>query len=264
MLLIKIGGGKNINLDQITSDIALLKQEVIIVHGGNYLMDELGKKLGVEKKMLNLKTGLKSRYTSKDVIDLLLMSYAGLINKKIVSNLQRKGVNALGLTGIDGRLMVGKRHPGMIILEAGRKKVIKDDLTGSLTSINSKLLKGLIKLGLTLVLTPPVITEEGEIINVDGDKILTKLATELNVKKVILLIEAPGILKSLEDENSVIKNLKRENLENLLETVSGRMKRKILECKKLLDFGVKEIILSDGRVKNPITNALKGGGTHVN
>src|SRR3989344_6165587 len=107
MLLIKIGGGKNINLDQLTSDIASLGQKMILVHGGNYLMDELGKKLGYKKELLTSPTGLQSRHTTNEVIDLILMSYAGLINKKIVSGLQKKGVNALGLSGLDGKLIMG-------------------------------------------------------------------------------------------------------------------------------------------------------------
>jgi len=263
MLVIKIGGGENINIENIAEDLAQIKDEFILVHGGNFYLDDLSKKLGIEKKMLESPTGVKSRYTNKEVIELMYLTYAGLANKKIVEVLQKNGVNAIGLSGIDGKLITGKKHQSLMVIEDGKKKIIRDDLTGSIKGINLDLVKNLLKLNLVPVITPPVLTEDGEVINVDGDKITAKIATDFKAETVVFLIEAAGILKDLQDKNSIVKTVTKENLEEIRSQVTGRMKRKIAECIKLLDEGIGKIIIADGRVQNPISSALKGGGTHV-
>lgn len=263
MIVIKIGGGKDINLESISADIASIKDSLIIVHGGNYYLDKYSNNLGIEKKMLTLPSGLKSRYTTSETIDLMYLTYSGLMNKKIVAGLQKHNVNAIGLSGIDGKLIIGKRHPALISQEGDRKIVVRDDLTGSIESINIELLNSFLEKGFTPVITPPVITNDGEVINVDGDKIASKVAIDMGSDTLIFLIEAAGIMKDLNDPESLITEVRKENLEEILETVEGRMKRKIIECRKLLEQGIGKIIISDGRVENPITNALNGGGTHL-
>ncbi len=263
MIVIKIGGGKSINIENIASDLASLSEVGIVVHGGNYYLDEYGKKLGVEKKTLTSPTGLVSRYTDKEVIELMYLTYAGLANKKIVQVMQKAGINAVGLSGIDGKLVIGKKHPSLLAVENGKKKVIKDDLTGSVQSINKGFLKYLLSKDMIPVITPPVITTDGEVINVDGDKVAAKIATDLKAKLLLFLIEAPGLLTDFKNKDSVITKVNKANLEKLLPLISGRMKRKLLECIKLLDSGIEKIIIADGTIQLPITNALKGGGTHV-
>jgi len=263
MIVIKIGGGKSINIEAIAADLATHKQKVVLVHGANYYMDLYGEKLSIEKKILHSPTGLSSRYTNKETIELMYITYAGFMNKKIVEALLTSGINAIGLSGIDARLIVGKKHASLITVEDGLKKVIKDDLTGNVESINIDLLQYFLSQGITPVITPPVITDSNEVINVDGDKIASKIATDLDAKILIFLIEAPGILTDINDDKSIISNVNKENLEKILEIVSGRIKRKIIECIKLLDTGIEKIIIADGRIDHPISNALKGGGTHV-
>ncbi|HSW48284.1 MAG TPA: [LysW]-aminoadipate kinase [Candidatus Saccharimonadales bacterium] len=263
MIVIKIGGGKEINLNSISLDVSTLKDKLIIVHGGNYYLDKYSRDLGIEKKMLNLPSGLQSRYTTEATIDLMYMTYAGLANKKIVSGLIKHNINAIGLSGIDGKLIIGKRHPALISQEGDKKIVVKDDLTGSIESVNLELLNSLLESGLTPVITPPVITPDGEVINVDGDKIAAKIAIELKAKTLIFLIEAAGIMTDLDDPGSLIKEVTRANLEQLLAVVKGRMKRKLMECIKLIDLGIERIIISDGRVESPISSALGGAGTQI-
>lgn len=263
MIVLKIGGGKSINIENIALDLASQTEVGVVVHGGNYCLDEYGKQLGIEKKLLISPAGLTSRYTDKEVIELMYLTYAGLINKKIVEAMQKSGVNAIGLSGIDGKLIIGRKHPALLTVENGKKKIVKDDLTGSVQDINAGLLKVLMGNGMIPVVTPPVITSEGEVINVDGDKIASKIAAALKAKLLIFLIEAPGVLMDLDDKNSLISSINKADLEQLVEVVSGRMKRKLLECIKLLDLGIEKIIITDGRVEKPISNALKGAGTHV-
>jgi acetylglutamate/LysW-gamma-L-alpha-aminoadipate kinase len=193
----------------------------------------------------------------------MYLTYAGLANKKIVEVMQKAGLNAVGLSGIDGKLIIGKKHPALLAVVDGKKKVIKDDLTGSVEGINTDFLKHLLSKDMVPVITPPIITTDGEVINADGDKVAAKVAADLKAKLLIFLIEAPGLLTDFQDKNSAISEVNKSNLEKLLPLISGRMKRKLLECIKLLDSGIEKIIIADGTIKLPITNALKGGGTHV-
>lgn len=263
MIVIKIGGGKSVNIDLAASDLSSITEKAILVHGGNYVMDYYGEKLGIEKKFLHSPTGLSSRYTTKETIELMYMTYAGLMNKKIVEALQKNGVNAFGISGVDGRLLVGKKHPALLTIENGVKKVVRDDLTGNIESVDTDLLNSFLEKNITPVITPPVFTKDGEVINVDGDKIAAKIALSLKANVLVFLIEAPGILKDINDGESLITTVTKENLDQILSIAQGRMKRKILECIKLIDSGIEKIIIADGRIKNPVSKALEGGGTHV-
>src|SRR5579864_4502820 len=112
MILIKGGGGKNINWEYISQDIAeIIKRgdQVIVVHGASTTRDEIGKRLGTPTNTITSPSGITSVYTNENAIDVFLMSYCGLINKRIVAIMQRFGVNAVGLSGIDGRLWEGSR-----------------------------------------------------------------------------------------------------------------------------------------------------------
>ncbi|MFA7227770.1 MAG: acetylglutamate kinase, partial [Melioribacteraceae bacterium] len=107
MLLIKIGGGKALNLNGIISDLAGLKEKFIIVHGANSLRDELAEKLGYVKKVVTSLSGYDSVFSTEETIDLAMMAYAGLKNKRIVELCQQNGINAVGLSGLDGKVIQG-------------------------------------------------------------------------------------------------------------------------------------------------------------
>src|SRR3989344_986389 len=106
MIIIKIGGGKAINIDGISSDIATIlsqKEQVVVVHGASATRDEIAQKLGVPTKPITSPSGVTSVYTDKAAIDVFLMVYCGLVNKKIVASLIRRNVNAIGLSGVDAK-----------------------------------------------------------------------------------------------------------------------------------------------------------------
>ena len=131
---------------------------------------------GIPIKKITSPSGISSVYTDKKVIDVFLMTYCGLINKKIVSILQRFGVNAIGLSGVDGRLWEAKRKDVVYSLEKGRTKLIKDNLTGKVERVNSRLLMLLCKNGYVPVLCPPAISFDNEIVNTDNDTAVAVLA----------------------------------------------------------------------------------------
>ena len=107
MIILKIGGGESINLKGIISDISELKEKVIIVHGANALRDKLGDEMNKPKKILESPSGYSSVFSDETEIDLKMMAYAGLQNKRIVELCQQNGINAVGLSGIDGKAIQG-------------------------------------------------------------------------------------------------------------------------------------------------------------
>ena len=261
MLLIKIGGGEAINLEGIAADLAETDPPFVIVHGANALRDALGRRLGIEKRVLTSVSGYASVYTDAPALDLILMAYAGLRNKRIVELLQRRGVNAIGLTGLDGALVRGRRNRGIRIREGG-KTLIRRDLSGKPAGVNGELLRLLLNAGLAPVVTVPILDERGFAINSENDDILGALNEELHADQVIQLIEAPGFLNDASDPASVVARMDRAEVERRETQVSGRMKRKMLALKRLVGTGTR-VVIGDGRVEHPVRAALAGRGTVI-
>ncbi|MEG8945905.1 [LysW]-aminoadipate kinase [Rosettibacter firmus] len=262
MYLIKIGGGKEINLKGIISDLASLNEKLIIVHGANALRDELAQKLNIQKKVVTSLSGYDSVLSNEETIDLMMMAYAGLKNKRIVELCQQNGINAVGLSGLDGKIIVGKRNSGIKVREGGKTLLLRD-FSGKPKSVNKHLLNLLLENGYTPVLSVPLIDENNFAINSENDDIVALLQSEFKAEKIISLIEAPGFLLDKNDENSLVSKLSKEELEAMEQKVEGRMKRKILALRKLFENGNTTVIISDGRTEHPVLDALNGKGTII-
>ena len=262
MLLIKIGGGNDLNLKAIISDLATLDDKFIIVHGANALRDDLAKKLNYEKRVVTSLSGYDSVFSDEKTIDLAMMAYAGLKNKRIVEMCQQNGINAVGLSGLDGKVIQGKRNNGIKVRENGKTLLLRD-FSGKPKEINKFLLELLLNNGFTPVLSVPLIDENNFAINSENDDIIALLQTELKADKVISLIEAPGFLLDKNDSSSLVSNISKTELESMEQKVEGRMKRKILAIRKLFEGGDTTVIISDGRTEHPIIDALNGKGTTI-
>ena len=268
MLLIKIGGGASINLEGIASDLAEIQSPLVIVHGANALRDELGRRLGIEKRVLTSVSGYASVYSDASAVDLILMAYAGLRNKRIVELLQRRGVNAIGLTGLDGALVRGRRNRGIRVREGG-KTLIKRDLSGKPAEVNVGLLRLLLESGLAPVLTVPILDERGFAINSENDDIVGVLNAAFPAERVIQLIEAPGFLEDENDPASLVPRMSPAEVRRREALVTGRMKRKMLALSRLVatggsgGTGETPVVIGDGRVAHPVRDALAGRGTVI-
>ncbi len=262
MILIKIGGGESINLEAVIADLATLDEPFIIVHGANVLRDQLTEKLGMKKTILTSVSGYSSVYSDQDAIDVIMMSYAGLRNKRIVELCQRSDINAVGLTGLDGRIVQGERNKGIRVRENG-KTLIKRDFSGKPRSINAELLRLLIDNHYCPVMTIPIADENGFAINSENDDIVVKIANALEIDTVIQLIEAPGFLDDPQDESSLVERMNLAELSVREAQVKGRIKRKLLALMRLCASGKTRVILTDGRSEHPVANALDGRGTHI-
>ncbi len=262
MILVKIGGGASINLEAIIEDLVKQESPFIIVHGANVLRDQLAEKLGMKKTILTSASGYTSVFSDADAIDVIMMSYAGLRNKRIVELCQRSGINAVGLTGLDGRIVQGERNKGIRVRENG-KTLIKRDFSGKPRSINTGLLRLMLDNGYCPVLTIPIVDENGFAINSENDDIIVQLAAALEIDTVIQLIEAPGFLDDAADEASLVERMSLVELNTREAQVEGRIKRKLLALTRLCASGKTRVIITDGRGDHPVEDALNGKGTHI-
>lgn len=264
MIVVKVGGSEGVDLDGFCRDAAALVQSgqrLVIVHGGSHATNELSRQLGHPPQFVTSPSGHTSRRTDRRTLEIFSMACRGLMNQGIVERLQRSGVNAVGLSGVDGRLWEGKRKSAIKIVEEGVIKVLRDDYTGTIERVNVYLLNRLLGAGFTPVLSPPAISFEGEPINVDADRAAAMTAAALEARSLLLLSNVPGLLREFPDEASLIPRIVRADIERFAECAQGRMKKKVLGAGEALGQGVARVVISDARTESPISRALAGAGT---
>lgn len=266
MIVVKVGGGTAIDVDAIVADIVSLRSrgiELLLVHGGAQTTNQVAEALGHPPEFVTSESGHVSRRTDRRTLEIFEMVYCGQLNKMWVEKLQRAGVNAVGLSGLDGRIFEGTRKDTLRIRVDGRRVVLRDDWTGTVDTVNVGLLRLLVGAGYFPVLTPPGASTSGEAINVDGDRAAAKVAGALNADALVILSDVPGLLRAFPDESTLISEIPRDRVEAFMQVASGRMKKKVLGAIEAIGDGVGRVIFADGRVAQPITKALAGGGTHI-
>lgn len=262
MIIIKIGGGETINLPGIIQDLVALDQPYLVVHGANALRDHVVEKMGFTKNIVTSLSGYSSVFSDDNALDAIMMAYSGLRNKRIVELFQRHGVNAVGLTGLDGRLVQGVRNKGIRVMENG-KKMLKRDRSGKPERINTGLVNLLTGEGYVPVLTIPICDENGYAINSENDDVVARLQAALGADTIIQLIEAAGLLEDIGNPDTLIRKVGRSELATREQMAQGRMRRKLHALNRIARAGNARIILCDGRIERPITAALAGGGTWI-
>lgn len=266
MLVVKIGGAAGNNMDTVCADIAALVREgrqVVLVHGGSDETNAVSEKMGHPPKFITSPSGFTSRYTDRETLEIFAMVTAGKINTILVERLQRLGVNAFGLSGVDGRLMEARRKETVRAVENGRVRMLHDDHTGTIQTVNAALLQTLLGIGLTPVIAPLAISPEGVALNVDADRAAAMIAGALKAESLILLTNVPGLMRRFPDESTLMPKIERSKLEDALKFAEGRMKKKVLGAGEALGQGVGQVIFADSRVEGPIHAALAGKGTII-
>jgi acetylglutamate/LysW-gamma-L-alpha-aminoadipate kinase len=268
MLVIKLGGSRGIDTEAFVADLAAVVkggEQVVFVHGGNKELDDLCERLGIPVRQVTSATGQVSRFTDAETMDAFLMAYAGRINKRLVEKLQSLGVNAVGLTAMDGRIASGRRKASIRIVEEGKAKMLHGDYAGSIETIDPTLPRLLAENGYLPVLTPPAISTDGEAINVDGDKLAMELAVALGAEALLIFSNTPGLLADVNDEASLVRHIPfaGETDDAALAMAQGRMKKKVLSAFNALKGGVGRVVFADARVAEPVQRALRGEGTVI-
>ena len=257
IVVIKYGGNAMINeqlKQQVMEDIVLLRcigVNVVLVHGGGPEITETMKRMGKESRFEN---GL--RVTDRETVDIVQMVLAGKVNKTLVSLLESKGGNAIGLSGMDG---------GMI---RAAQKDERLGYVGEVCEVNVRPVTDLLEKGYIPVVSTLGCDRKGNIYNINGDTAAAALAGALGARRLILMTDIDGILRNREDPSSLIPEMTVAQARELQDSgvISGGMIPKVACCIEAIEQGVKKVIILDGRVPHAILMELltsEGAGTMI-
>ena len=257
VVVIKYGGNAMINeqlKQQVMEDIVLLwliGVKVVLVHGGGPEINDVMNRLGKKAEFVD---GL--RVTDKETVDIVQMVLAGKVNKTLVNLLEMKGGKAMGLSGMDGRLIQAKQ------------KNEKLGFVGDITHIHIKPVIDLLEKGYIPVISTLGCDEKGNTYNINGDTAAAHIAGALNAERLIMMTDIAGILRDKEDPTSLITEITTADAVKLYESgvISGGMIPKVDCCVEAIKEGVKNVVIMDGRVPHSILMELltdEGAGTMV-
>ncbi|HUE98557.1 MAG TPA: [LysW]-aminoadipate kinase [Anaerolineales bacterium] len=266
VIVVKLGGTEGVDFSAICADATELwnqGKKLVFVHGGSAEASALGESLGAVPKMITSPSGYTSRYTDRKTLEVFLMAVNGKVNSLLTEQLQMLGVNAFGLSGLDGKVLQAVRKDSVQSVENGKRKIIRDDYTGRIEKVNGDLLCFLLHAGMLPVIAPVAVSGKGEALNVDADRAAAMVASALQVETLILLTAVPGLMKNFPDESTLIRQLPQSQLAAASEAAQGRMKKKVLGAEEALKGGVSRVVIADGRIQKPISSALAGNGTVI-
>ncbi|HEY7414146.1 MAG TPA: [LysW]-aminoadipate kinase, partial [Ktedonobacteraceae bacterium] len=258
VLVVKIGGSAGVATTQIALDIAHYVaegQRIIVMHGGSDLTNTLCARLNHPVRMITSPNGMTSRYTDAETLSIFAMA-VGQMNTELVALLQQHGVNALGLSGIDGRLLVARRKTAIrSVMPDGRTQIIRDDFTGQIETVNGQLLQQLLDSGYMPVVAPLALGHEGERLNVDGDRAAALIAATLQADTLAIMTNVPGLLEDPADYQTLIRSIPADQFATYLPYAQGRMRKKLLGAQEALNGGVRRICIGSGSLLDVIQAA---------
>lgn len=252
--VIKYGGAvmEEESLKQmIAQDVTLLRKigiDIVVVHGGGKEITALSKQLNMQTTMID-----GQRYTNVETRDVVQMVLAGLINKDIVRRINMHCGNAVGVSGIDAKLMLATRYT-------------KQDLglVGEVASVNASFIRSLLADGLLPVIAPLGVDDEGTVYNINADHAAGEIAAALSATKLIYLSDVAGIMR----DDELLHCLDRRDAESLMSSgvIHGGMMPKVVSALKALRAGVSKVHLIDGRTPHALLLEIftsEGIGTEI-
>ncbi|WP_148413838.1 acetylglutamate/acetylaminoadipate kinase [Haloferax sp. KTX1] len=265
-VVVKIGGAKAVDPKGAVSDVAHLVAngtDVVVVHGGSTAVDETLEALGEEPTYVESPSGVSGRFTDERTMEVFSMVMPGKLNTDLTALFREAGVDALGLSGVDGGLLTGPRKSAVRVVEDGKKKIKRGDHSGKITAVNATLLETLLDGGYTPIVTVPMLADDGVPVNADADRAAAAVAGALGAKLVVLT-DVKGVYADPDDESTLIETADTPEEFSALESAAeGFMTKKVMAAKEALDGGAAEVVVSDANLNDPIVTALNGGGTHV-
>jgi acetylglutamate/LysW-gamma-L-alpha-aminoadipate kinase len=263
-VVVKLGGDliKSELPPDLLSDISKLSSEhqLMLVHGGGDIVTDTATKLGKEQKFVVSPDGVRSRYTDRETMDIFTMVMCGLIAKKIVETLAKKGIKAVSLSGLDGGVLHATRKKKLLIVdERGRKLVIDGGYTGKMQSSDPAVVNALLERGFIPVLSPVAIGEDSEPLNVDSDRAAAYLAMGAKSDAVLFLTDVKGLTL----DGQFVEKLSVEQARKSLPKIGFGMQKKIHAGIEAMEGGVKEVIVASGFGPSPITAAMAHQGCTV-
>lgn len=229
----------------------------VLVHGASAAADTLAEQVGYPTRALITPGGHTSRYTDARTLEIFCMAAAS-VNQQMVAALDTLGVRAAGLAGPN--VIRATRKTAIRAVRDGRQVLIRDDYSGSITGVETRLLAPLLEAGITPVVAPVALGMEGERLNVDGDLAAAAIAQALEAETLLILSNVPGLLRDVNNPSSLVRSFYLSELPQYETLAAGRMKKKLLAAERA---GVGRFILSDSRITQPVDAALAGAGTHI-
>ena len=259
VVVIKYGGNAMISpelFDAVMEDIILLRLvgiSVVLVHGGGPEINDMLKRIGKEPRFVN---GL--RYTDRETMDVVQSVLCGKVNKDLVATIARKGASSVGLCGLDAGLFKAVKKPGVDL-----------GYVGEITEVNPGIVLRAIEAGrIPVVATVAFGTDDNTSYNVNADTAAAELAVALGAEKLILLTDTRGVLREKDNEDTLIKVIRPEDIRGLKDDniIAGGMIPKIECCAAALSGGVQRTHILDGRIPHSILIEMltdEGAGTMI-
>jgi len=264
--VIKYGGAAQVQDDlkeSFAKDVVMLNFigiRTAIVHGGGPMISATMEKMGKKPKFIQ-----GQRVTDEETMDIVEMVLGGLINKEIVSLINRHGGKAVGLSGKDGGLIKAKKKFMKKSTETGSDEIIDIGLVGEVTHVDPHIIESLEKEGFIPVISPVAAGPKGETLNINADYVAASVASALHAEKLILLTDVPGII---DKSDKIVSTLKKHQIKKLIEngTISGGMLPKVQACLRGIEGGVTKTHIIDGRVPHCLLLEIftkEGIGTEI-
>jgi acetylglutamate kinase len=255
-------------LISLAEELALMHQvgiRICVVHGGGKQLSELAALMGVEQTIIEGR-----RVTDDATLEMAKMIFAGKINTDILSALRHRGVEAVGLSGVDGNIIHAERRPPKSIMnrETGEHEHVDFGHVGDIIEIDSRLLMVLLDHGYLPVISSLGADAEGTVFNINADTIAAEIAIQLKAEKLVLLSDVDGIYLRPGEPETKLSRLTAEEAGRLIEngTATGGMLPKLQSVLELLSRGVKSAHIIDGTSRNALLAEVftdKGTGTMI-
>ena len=256
-IMIKYGGHAMIDADAMSStaqDTVLLKyvgMEPIVVHGGGPEISRSMHKMGKNPKFIE---GL--RVTDQETMNIVKMVLVGKINTDIVSKVCFHGGKGVGISGKDSQLIKAHKKAPQIVVndETGEEKSVDLGLVGEIELVNTEIVEMLTENNYIPIVSPIGMDSKGNTLNLNADTVAGDIASEMHAEKLIILTDVPGILKDPKDPKSIIKKIRIDEIEDLIENgiVTDGMIPKVETCANAIKNGVKSAHIIDGRIKHSL------------
>ena len=256
------------NLISLAEELALLHQvgiRICVVHGGGKQLSDLAKKVGIEQTIIEGR-----RVTDDATLEMAKMIFAGKINTDILAALRHRGIEAVGLSGVDGNIVHAEKRPPKEILnrETGVKDKVDFGHVGDVVQINARLLTVLLDHGYLPVISSLGADDEGMVFNINADTIASEIAVQLQAEKLILLSDVDGIYLTAGDPNTKVSRVTATEAGELISSgaASGGMIPKLQSIIVLLERGVHSAHIISGAKRNALLSEIftdKGTGTMI-
>ena len=284
-VVLKVGGARAVDPAGALADVAALVEDgedVVVVHGGSTTVDETLERLGIDPEYVETPSGVVGRFTDETTMEVFEMVF-GHLNTQLVAGLQSEGVDAVGLNGVDGKLLYGPRKSAIRVLEDGKQKIRRGDHSGTIKQVNGDLLTSLLADGYTPVASPPMAGKDSEArsasddssgdeprerakirpVNTDADRSAAAIAAELDAT-LVLLTDVEGVYADPDDPATLIESVETSaDWAALEDAAEGFMGRKVMAAEEALAGGSPEVVVADANADHPVRSALEGSGTHV-